>query len=118
MHAARRPSASSFCERCSCCSAARRWRISAARSLLARASSDLAAEMRQRLAAEQQLHRSQKLEALGRLAACMGHEINNPLSYVLTNIEEAGLMLAGDAPLGPAERAELCAMLEESAAGV
>ncbi|HKE18562.1 MAG TPA: ATP-binding protein [Kofleriaceae bacterium] len=85
---------------------------------LARASSDLAAEMRQRLATEQRLHRSQKLEALGRLAACMGHEINNPLSYVLTNIEEAGLMLAGDAPLGPAERAELCAMLEESAAGV
>jgi two-component system, NtrC family, sensor kinase len=85
---------------------------------LARANASLALEMRQRLATEQQLHQSQKLEALGRLAACMGHEINNPLSYVVANIEQAGIMLSGEAPLGAADRAELCTMLEETAAGV
>ena len=85
---------------------------------LAQANAVLAQEMRQRILTEQQLAQSQKLEALGRLAAGMGHEINNPLSYVLSNVEEASLMLAPDAPLGEPERAELRTMLDETAAGV
>jgi signal transduction histidine kinase len=85
---------------------------------LAQANASLALEMQQRLATEQKLHQSQKLEALGRLAACMGHEINNPLSYVLANIEHAGAVLAGDEPLSPDDRHELATMLEEAAGGV
>jgi two-component system NtrC family sensor kinase len=85
---------------------------------LATANASLALEMTQRLVTEQQLHQLQKLEALGRLAACMGHEINNPLSYVLANVEQAGFMLEEGSPLGPQERNELRTMLDEAAAGV
>lgn len=85
---------------------------------LAQANAVLAQEMRQRLMTEQQLAQSQKLEALGRLAAGMGHEINNPLSYVLSNVEEASMMLEPGKPLGDAERDELRVMLDETAAGV
>jgi two-component system, NtrC family, sensor kinase len=85
---------------------------------LATANASLALEMTQRLVTEQQLHQLQKLEALGRLAACMGHEINNPLSYVLGNVEQAGFMLEEGSPLGLAERGELRTMLDEAAAGV
>ena len=83
---------------------------------LAQANASLAMEMTQRLETEQQLHQLQKLEALGRLAACMGHEINNPLSYVLANVEQASFML--EQPPGPAELDELRTMLQEAAAGV
>jgi two-component system, NtrC family, sensor kinase len=85
---------------------------------LAQANASLALEMKQRLKTEQQLHQSQKLEALGRLAACMGHEINNPLSYVLANVEQAGIMVGDQEPLGSEERLELRTMLEEAASGV
>lgn len=40
-------------------------------------------------AARQELRRAQRLEALGRLAAGIGHEMNNPLTYVQGNIEFA-----------------------------
>src|SRR5439155_1703112 len=36
---------------------------------------------------EKEIQTLQKLEALGRLAAGIGHEINNPLTYVMTNID-------------------------------
>lgn len=36
---------------------------------------------------EQDLYQSQKLEALGTLAAGIAHEINNPLAYVRSNLE-------------------------------
>ena len=39
-----------------------------------------------RLQAERSLHYSDRLEALGRLTAALGHEINNPLCYVAANL--------------------------------
>jgi len=36
---------------------------------------------------EAQLRRAQKLEALGRLAAGIAHEINNPLAFVIANLQ-------------------------------
>ena len=50
-------------------------------------SAQLKQEMQERVSAEQQLLHSQRVESLGKLTAAVGHEINNPLSYVLTNAE-------------------------------
>jgi signal transduction histidine kinase/CheY-like chemotaxis protein len=44
-------------------------------------------ETSERLQLERELRHSQKLEALGRMVAGIGHEINNPLAYVLSNLE-------------------------------
>jgi PAS domain S-box-containing protein len=43
---------------------------------------------------EAQLMMSDRLAAMGRLAAGVGHEINNPLTYVLANLERLGKELA------------------------
>jgi signal transduction histidine kinase len=44
-------------------------------------------EVTQRHRMEAQLRRAQKLEALGRLAAGIAHEINNPLAFVIANLQ-------------------------------
>ncbi|HXK16881.1 MAG TPA: ATP-binding protein, partial [Polyangiaceae bacterium] len=44
--------------------------------------------------AQSQLVQSAKLASLGELVAGVAHEINNPLTYVLANLEEAELELA------------------------
>jgi signal transduction histidine kinase len=44
-------------------------------------------EVTQRHRVEAQLRRAQKLEALGRLAAGIAHEINNPLAFVIANLQ-------------------------------
>ena len=54
---------------------------------LERALSQLRQEMEERSQLERELRHAQKLEALGRMVASIGHEINNPLAYVLTNLE-------------------------------
>lgn len=36
---------------------------------------------------QERLEQSERLAALGRLAAAVGHEINNPLTYVMVNLE-------------------------------
>ncbi len=54
---------------------------------LAATNEQLTEQIQGRRLVEAELRRSQKLEALGRLAAGMGHEINNPLTYVVANID-------------------------------
>jgi signal transduction histidine kinase len=44
-------------------------------------------EVTQRHRMEAQLRRAQKLEALGRLAAGIAHEINNPLAFLIANLQ-------------------------------
>jgi signal transduction histidine kinase len=56
-------------------------------SALERTHAELHKEMQDRLRLERGLRYTQKLEALGRLAAGIGHEINNPLTYVMNNLE-------------------------------
>jgi PAS domain S-box-containing protein len=60
---------------------------------------ELRHEIAERKRSQAELAQSDRLASLGFLVAGMGHEINNPLSYVLGNLEE----LAADPKLGPAK---------------
>jgi signal transduction histidine kinase len=54
---------------------------------LAEANAQLKVELEERLALQRRLTHAQKLEALGRLVAGVAHEINNPLTFVLANLD-------------------------------
>ncbi len=56
--------------------------------LTRRLSTEVEARTSERDAARGSLMEQQRLAALGRLAAGVGHEINNPLQYLLFNLEE------------------------------
>ncbi|HET6340227.1 MAG TPA: response regulator [Polyangiales bacterium] len=66
-----------------------------------------------------QLLLSDRLISIGTLAAGVAHEINNPLAYVVGNIEFAIERLSGAAGQGlrPAECAELLASLQQAREG-
>lgn len=64
----------------------------------------LSRDMTDYLIAQEQLTRAEKLSALGTLSASVAHEINNPLAYVIVNLE---LARAGMAPSANAEREAL-----------
>ncbi|MFL5355292.1 ATP-binding protein [Archangium sp.] len=53
---------------------------------LEQANAQLRRETEERMRLELQLARAQKLEALGRLAAGLAHEVNNPLSFIMANL--------------------------------
>jgi signal transduction histidine kinase len=59
----------------------------------------------------------EKLAAMGTLAAGVAHEINNPLSFVLANLEYLGQELSA-LPLDPAERERLAPALADALEGV
>jgi signal transduction histidine kinase len=61
--------------------------VRARTSTIREAHEQLEREVTQRQRMEAQLRRAQKLEALGRLAAGIAHEINNPLAFVLANLQ-------------------------------
>jgi len=80
----------------------------------------------ERRALEERLRQSQKLDALGRLAAGIAHEINNPLAYVRSNLTQLQGQWAhlvdelrkGEGPELEAMLADSEEALEESTAGV
>jgi signal transduction histidine kinase len=75
-------------------------------------------EVAERHRMEAQLRRAQKLEALGRLAAGIAHEINNPLAFVIANLQYVREAL--DAPGADLSRApldELASALAEACVG-
>jgi PAS domain S-box-containing protein len=47
----------------------------------------IARDITERRLSEEQLSRAERLAALGELAAGVAHELNNPMAYVLTNLE-------------------------------
>ena len=56
---------------------------------LALANEDLEAHMRTLRQTQAQLVQAGRLAAVGQLAAGVGHEINNPLAYIVSNLEHA-----------------------------
>jgi two-component system, NtrC family, sensor kinase len=75
-------------------------------------------EVTQRHRMEAQLRRAQKLEALGRLAAGIAHEINNPLAFVVANVQFVREALDAPSPdLSHEPLEELRAALAESCVG-
>lgn len=68
-------------------------RVTSDASKLVALSRDLTRQVDERtrelVAAREGLLRAERLSALGRLSASVGHEINNPLSYVIGNLEYA-----------------------------
>ncbi|HSB21170.1 MAG TPA: ATP-binding protein [Anaeromyxobacteraceae bacterium] len=71
---------------------------------------------RAREAMQAQLERAERLASLGTLAAGVAHEINNPLAYVLTNLEFALSRLAESG--APKEDLEALAEARDGAARV
>ncbi|GAB4563698.1 MAG: hypothetical protein Tsb0020_13030 [Haliangiales bacterium] len=59
------------------------------------ANEQLRHEMHERVRAQHELSKRQRLESLGRLAAGLGHEINNPLNCIAGNVEWVLEELAG-----------------------
>ena len=75
-------------------------------------------EVTQRHRMEAQLRRAQKLEALGRLAAGIAHEINNPLAFVIANLQYVReAMELPPERLAQAPLDELAAALAEACVG-
>jgi signal transduction histidine kinase/ActR/RegA family two-component response regulator len=66
---------------------------------------------------EARLQVSDRMASLGTLAAGVGHEINNPLSYVLANLTVIADSFSAVGPLGPLERADLEGAVKEAQHG-
>ncbi|HWN70621.1 MAG TPA: ATP-binding protein, partial [Haliangium sp.] len=86
--------------------------------LVAERTEALRREMTERARAEHELYQAQRLKALGRLAAGIGHEINNPLTFILGSVEAAQETLVGIEPQIDADvYRELGRFLEAAAIG-
>ena len=73
-----------------------------------------ARDVTERKAMQTRLAQADRLAALGMLSAGVAHEINNPLAYVLLNLELMGREIAKG---GTLDRAALLARLEEARHG-
>jgi len=92
--------------------------VTAQKGELAAAADHLRQEMASRALVESRLRKAERLEGLGRLAAGLCHEINNPLSYIVTSAE---LMQDELAELGdgvpPGNQQELAQLLNAISIG-
>ena len=80
------------------------------------ANQQLRREMQERARAQNELNKRHRLEALGRLAAGLGHEVNNPLSFVVGSIESA-LTTISDTELADDTRRDLDESLGDALIG-
>ena len=91
-------------------------RVSERTRELASANEQLRREIAEREQTERALRKAQRLEALGRLAAGIGHEINNPLTFMSAGIETLAADLELLVPHLPASVQEELRELTEAAA--
>jgi two-component system NtrC family sensor kinase len=93
-------------------------RVSERTRELASANEQLRREITEREQTERALRKAQRLEALGRLAAGIGHEINNPLTFMSAGIEALASDLRLLMPhLPPPVQTELRDLSEAAAIG-
>jgi len=78
----------------------------------------IARDITERKRAQMELVQSTRLASVGTLAAGVAHEINNPLAYVIANLELMTDELRGlDGAVPPARLEELIAMAEDASSG-
>ncbi|MCB9596599.1 MAG: response regulator [Sandaracinaceae bacterium] len=75
-----------------------------------------AIERGRRLEATERLARAEGLASLGRLAASVAHEINNPLQYIRHDLSQVGARLRSLPP--PAELGDTLELLDQATEGV
>jgi signal transduction histidine kinase len=96
-------------------------RVQQRTAALEQAHAKLREEIEDRLRLERGLRHAQKFECLGRLAAGIGHEINNPLTYVMNNLEllqhETHARGISSLAVGSPRSAELETCIEEALLG-
>src|SRR5262249_11432825 len=80
------------------------------------ANQELTRAYNERKVAEAQLVQSEKMASLGRLVAGVAHEINNPVSFIASNIAPLRQRLTRAASLAPAEGQKLLHEAENIAA--
>jgi signal transduction histidine kinase len=81
------------------------------------ANAKLSRSLEQLRATQAQLLFADRLIALGRIAAGVGHEINNPLAFILSNLEYIHQELQQKAELSEQERQEVLEALAETRDG-
>lgn len=81
----------------------------------------IARDITERQQVQEKLRSTDRMVSLGTLAAGVAHELNNPLSYVLSNLryamDELNERLEGDRTLAGAEAREILQALQESLEG-
>ena len=86
-----------------------------ARLLLERVNDELTYEINQRSQMQERVVRTERAASMGSLAAGMAHEINNPLTYVIGNLELLQSRLAGTRDGEGSEDGEMLAEAIEGA---
>ncbi|WP_428268740.1 response regulator [Haliangium sp.] len=89
-------------------------RVTARTLELERANLELRREMEERARAERALRRAQRNEALGRLAAGLAHEVNNPLTFLMASLDSIQGELDGSGDALPVQAQRVVTELLET----